>query len=282
MRAIGRRFVSVTAGCVSLATSLHAQNLGTTVRVLDGRGAPVPHAVLDVGGSARIADDSGRIFMRFDSDSTTVRIRRMGFAPLYTRIPSLASTEVTVTLAGVAQPLAAVTVEAELIRTPLENAGFYDRVNRAQRGAYNAEFVAPEELDSRVMTRLSQAFQGRRFIKVAPAGQSASVLLGRANCAVTVLLDGQPMRDMGAAAALAPPGADPTAPKDIKGAARHRDVATSDRGHGRSFGLNIDEVASVGSVAAIEMYASSANTPVELLPYSSGCALVAIWTGSRH
>ncbi len=269
----------------ALPLALHAQSpTATTVRVLDQRGAPVPHAVLDVGGgSARVADDSGRIIMHFDGDSTTVRIRRLGFSPFSGRLARADGGEVTVTLAGVPQRLAPVTVETQRDPTPLERTGFYDRVIRAQRGAYNAEFVTPEELDSRIMTRLSDAFRGRRFIKVVPAGRAGNTLKGRAGCSVTVLLDGQPVRDAGGVEALAPTGRDPTAPKDApKGQAARADAASAGATSGQGSGLGIDELVSIGAVAAIEMYSSANIAPVELLPISSDCAVVAIWTGRRH
>lgn len=188
----------VFAAALSLlyACALRAQRFDATmVRVLDQRGVPVPHAVLDVGGgTAHIADDSGLIRMVFSSDTTTVRLRRMGFSPYHGPVGRAAGGVVTLTLTSTAQRLAAVTVDTKRELTPLEQTGFYDRVLRAQRGAYNAEFVPPEELDSRPMTRLNDPFLGRRFIRVMAAGRIGSVLVGRAGCTVAVLLDGQVMR----------------------------------------------------------------------------------------
>lgn len=271
---------------VLIPLALFAQSpTATTVRVLDQRGAPVPHAVLDVGGgSTRVADDSGRISMHLDGDSTTVRVRRMGFSPYLGRLARVDGGEVTVTLIGVAQRLAPVTVETKRDPTPLERTGFYDRIMRAQRGAYNAEFVTPEELDARVMTRLSDAFRGRRFIKVVPSGRGGSVLKGRAGCDATILLDGQPVRSGGGGAeALAPTGRDPLAPKDLpKGQAARVNAGTGGATVAHSSGLGIDELVGIGAVAAIEMYSSANMAPVELLPISSYCAVVAIWTGGRH
>ena len=268
-----------------LSCALSAQTPATALRVVDERGAPVPHAVLDVGGGrARIADDSGRITMHFDGDSATVHVRRMGFAPYFGRVPRALGGEVTVTLARVAQPLAPVTVEMARDQSPLERTGYYDRVNRVQRGAYNAEFVTPEELDSRVMTRLSDAFRGRRFIKVIPAGRRGAVLQGRAGCAITVLLDGRPVAPLGGSVdALAPNGKDPTLTKDgAKGPPKPPLVGSGGGTFYPSAGIDIDELVNIGSVAAIEMYASANMAPVELAPVSSYCGVVAIWTGARR
>lgn len=268
-----------------LAFALRAQSPATTVRVLDQRGAPVSHAVLDVGGGRpRIADDSGRITMHFDSDTTTVRVRRMGFSPFFGPVSRVVGSEVTVTLTSAAQPLAAVTVETKRDKTPLERSGFYDRVLRAQRGAYNAEFVTPEELDSRPMSRVSDAFRGKRFIKVVPAGPRGSVLQGRAGCAVTVLLDGQPVRGNGKwVEPLVSNLPGPTGSKDGKtGQAARADVSTGGGTYGRSAALIIDDIVNIGSVAAIEMYASANSAPAELMTNWTPCGVVAIWTGARH
>ena len=280
MRTPTRRLVFTAALSLLLAFALHAQSPATTVRVVDQRGAPVPHAVLDVGGgSPRIADDSGRITMHFDSDTTTVRVRRMGFAPFFGPVGRVVGGEVPVTLTSAAQPLAAVTVEAKRDKTPLERSGFYDRVLRAQRGAYTAEFVTPEELDSRPMSRVSDAFRGRRFIKVIPAGPRGSVLQGRAGCAVTVLLDGQPVRGEGKW--VEPLVSNLPGPAKTGQGARP-DVSTSGGTFGRSSALIIDDIVNIGSVAAIEMYASANSAPTELMTNWTPCGVVVIWTGARH
>jgi hypothetical protein len=59
-------------------------------------------------------------------------------------------------------------------------------------------------------------------------------------------------------------------------------VSTGGGTYGRSSALIIDEIVNIGSVAAIEMYASANMAPVELIPISSYCGVVAIWTGARH
>ncbi|MHB1095635.1 MAG: hypothetical protein ACYC3F_05640 [Gemmatimonadaceae bacterium] len=267
-----RQLAFAAALSLLLAFTLRAQSPTTTVRVLDQRGAPVAHAVLDVGGgSPRIADDSGRITMHFDSDTTTVRVRRMGFSPFFGPVNRAVGGEVTVTLTSAAQRLAAVTVETKRDKTPLERSGFYDRADRAQRGAYTAEFVTPEELDSRPMTRVSDAFRGRKFIKVVPAGSRGSVLQGRAGCAVTILLDGQPVRGDGK-------WVEPL----VRNLPSGRDASMGGGTQGRSAALIIEDIVNIGSVAAIEMYASANSAPAELMTNWTPCGVVAIWTGARH
>jgi hypothetical protein len=49
----------------------------------------------------------------------------------------------------------------------------------------------------------------------------------------------------------------------------------------------LDEVVDINAVTAIEIYASAANAPAELIPLTGAatqgaCGIVAIWTGGRH
>lgn len=269
--------------CIALAQL--PQSGRATVRILDPRGRPVPHAVLDVGGGVpRVSDDSGRIALTVDRDSLTIRVRRLGFTPFFGQVGVSPAGVIDVTLEPLAQSLAPVTVETARDQTPLEKTGFYDRVRRAQRGAYNAEFVTPEELDARQGASLSSLFQGRRFVKVRPGGYRQSYLEGRGGCAMTILLDGQRILPEPPRGAEGSKGPDPTAPKDGTPAQR----AGTERGApARSYAATasivpIDQLATLGSVAAIEMYPSAALAPVELIPISSSCGIVAIWTGSRR
>jgi hypothetical protein len=49
----------------------------------------------------------------------------------------------------------------------------------------------------------------------------------------------------------------------------------------------IDELINLNEVAAIEIYASAANAPAEMIPLvgtsqQGACGIVAIWTGGRR
>ena len=66
------------------------------------------------------------------------------------------------------------------------------------------------------------------------------------------------------------------------------------QGGSASFGANdatgivaIDDIVNVNDVAAIEIYATAANAPGELVPATGAaaqgaCGIVAIWTGGRR
>lgn len=238
--------------CVEPPQSAIAQTRGAVVRVRDQHGSPVPHAFVAVeGGRGRVTDDSGRVFLDAPGDSVHVVLRRIGYAPFAGRIGRSAVGDYEATLRAFAQTLAAVSVVAPGTRTTLEASGFYDRMLRAQRGAFNAEFVTPEELEGQAGARILDVFRGRRVLKVTGAGRAA-YLIGRGGCPVSVFLDGM----------LLQPAV-------------------------RNGYVTIEDVVDVNAVAAIEMYASAAQAPGELIPlvgsakYGS-CGVVAIWTGGRR
>ena len=246
----------VTAACTGAARTAGAQTKGVVVRVRDQVGAPVPHALVEVeGGRGRVTDDNGGVMLTLPSDSVKVMIRRMGYAPFTGRIGRSATGEYEAILRAFAQTLAAVSVVTRGTKTVLESRGFYDRMLRAQRGAFNAEFVTPEELDARPGARAIDFFRGRRMLKVAGAGRGAYLVGrsdGRGACPVSVFVDGILMRSL----------------------VRNGNVA-------------IDDFVDVNAVAAIEMYASAAQAPGELIPLvgsakQGSCGVVAIWTGGRH
>lgn len=222
------------------------------IRVVGPGGAPVPFAVVDAGpGTTRVADSSGVAHLpQVATDAQRVRVRRIGFASLDTVVALRAPGEVRVELRPLGQLLESVVVTATA-GSPLVRTGFYDRVQRVQRGAITAEFVTPEEIDARDATQLSELLRGRRTITVTRALQpSRTVVKGRGGCDMTILLDGQRVRS------------------DVAGAGEGP-VAIDDRVGGRS-------------VMAVEIYPSTANAPAELIPLTGGgsCGIIAIWTGA--
>lgn len=229
---------------------------GAVVRVRDSSGVPIAHAFVEVeGGRGRVADDSGRVFLEAAPDSLRLQVRRIGLKPFVGRVGRTARTgEFDVMLSPTAQTLAAVTVTERGMRTPLERSGFYDRVQRAQRGAFNGEFITPEELESRRGVRTTDLLQGRRFVypNRTRGLRPQFYLMGRGGCKMTVYVDGQMAR---------PEGEGSIVP--------------------------IDDIVQGSEVAAIEIYASAANAPAELVPLTGAaqqgaCGIVAIWTGGRR
>ncbi|MHB1313100.1 MAG: carboxypeptidase-like regulatory domain-containing protein [Gemmatimonadaceae bacterium] len=232
---------------------------GVVVRVRDSGGRAVPYALVEVeGGRGRVTDDSGRVVLSAAPDTIRLAARRLGFSPFSGKLGRDAkSGEFLVLLPPIAQKLGAVQVTAPG-NAALEHTGFYDRVLRAQRGAFNGEFMTPEELEARPAMRVSDWFSGRRFVQLGrtSGGRSRVYLAGRGGCKMSVLLDGRLL----------------TA----------EDPMTSPGAH-----VYIDDAVDPNAVAAIEWYASAANAPAELVPLVGGaqqgaCGIVAIWTGSRR
>jgi len=237
---------------------------GVVVRVRDIGGRGVPHALVEIeGGRGRVTDDSGRVLLSAAPDSLKMAVRRMGYSPFFGKLGRDAATgEFAVLLPPRAQVLGAVRVTVQN-NVPLQNTGFYDRVLRTQRGAFNGDFITPEELDAHPVMRVSDLFTGRRFVSVsrAPGGRPMAILLGRAGCRSSVFLDGR---------MISPSDESGQTPTESKTAY-----------------VLIDDVVDPHSVAAIEIYASAANAPAELIPLvgaaqQGACGIVAIWTGSRR
>jgi len=268
----GDRRASVDVAIPGTRAELFGKSV--TVRVRDAFGLPIPHALVSVdGGRGRVADDSGRVVFDVAGDTLKLDVRRIGFTPFNGRVGRGANGELRVELKALAQALAAVTVVAKGAGTSLDKTGFYDRATRVQRGATIGEFITPEELELRNLTRVTDILQGRQYssIKVVKRdGHNLSVVLGRAGCVMNVVIDGQAVK--GSAQDLQVG----TIPTSIDG----RGSAVSSLGAG----ADLDELIDGRSVMGIEIYPSVAGAPVELIPTASrgGCGLVVIWTGGRR
>jgi len=265
---VRRSFVALSALClgVSLGSSaLHAQTDRVTIQVTDVKGNAIPFAFVQITkGVSRVADDSGRaVFSIKNADSLNLQVRRIGFDPFSGWAKRRnESGAFVVDLIPLPRTLDPVTIAGRR-DTPLARTGFYDRVERIQRGAYSARMITPEEMELRNPIRVSQVLAGESLVKVTPFNGKA-VLMGRGiACAMTILLDGQRLTGT-YEEAVGNPSPPPMS----------------------SLG-SIDEIINAQSIAAIEVYGSAAAVPAELQRVAGsrlaqGCGLVAIWTGSRR
>lgn len=262
------------------AVPLPAQEMSIRLRVVDTTGLMIPHALVQPANRvARVASDSGRIELRVPrSDSLKVIVRRIGFAPFEGWIRErLDGTEEVIALTPLARQLRGVTVTAGEMSL-LARRGFYDRMERVERGAIVARFITPEELDLRQPTKISQMLNGETLVKVTYRLRR-TFIEGRGKCPVTVLLDGQRMLGMveevltrsGEAEALRRARASGKSYQQVI------DEMISER-------LSVDDLLPAASVTAVEIYASAASVPVELQRNmsSESCGLVAFWTGARR
>lgn len=252
------------AALATLPALAGAQDNRVTVLVTDVQRNPIPFAFVQIeNGASRVADDSGRaVFNMKVPDSLRLQVRRMGFNPFigWSKRPA-GENFFLADLIPLPRSLDPVTIAGRR-DTPLARTGFYDRLERAQKGAVSARFITPEELDFRNPMRISQVLFGDRMIRMQNHNGRAILMSTRNQmCAMDLLLDGQ------------------------------RLLGTYEEGIGMgpnrpSFSMlqSIDDVLPGHSVAAIEIYGSVAQAPVELqraVGNSAGCGIVAFWTGSR-
>lgn len=262
------------------AAAAHAQDGNVVIIVTDSLERPLPFAMVQVdGGVSRVADDSGRTYFSVSAgDSLRLMVRRMGYEPFYgwsRRDP--VSGVYAATLSILPNTLERVTVRDRL-NTPLARTGFYDRLQRVQRGAISAVFITPEELDLRNPSRVSQMINGRGSVKILYE-RGRPVLGGRGgNCGMSILLDGRLMTMM---------------VEDILNDYARRDLdrelrsgAEPQQAIARFLGQrsSLDDLVTAHSVAAIEIYSSAASAPAELQRNAgpSGCGIIALWTGTRQ
>jgi hypothetical protein len=272
---------SLLLALVSCASALGAQRASSPrVLVLDDRGAPVPYAVVMVGGSnPRVTNDSGMVQVGSSRRSELdLWVRRVGYREHRGEVAADSATGTfRVTLQPIARALGAVVVE-ERLATPLSRTGFYDRIDRVQRGAIVGEFITPEELDARNASKVSDMMRGRRLAHLTYVGSMRQpVILGRGGCVMTILLDGSRLNNT-AQDVMEEEG--PTSISNLSRAQR----SIKERDDLLMRNPSIDELVSGREVNAIEIYSSMATAPAELVQLSGGggCGVVAIWTGPRQ
>lgn len=281
-----RLFVALTLVCVAAHASHGQGSPRPTVVVRDAVGTPVSWAVVRIaGGAPLIADDSGRVLIGgLDGDSIQLRVRRIGYRPFDGWVVrSVSNSEFSAILPRIALALDTVRITAAAVSTPLARTGFYDRVARVRRGAITGEFISPEELDERNQSQLSKIFTGRRYttIQMASVGaRQVPALLGRGQCAMTILVDGMRITNTAQELVL-----NAGAPQSINAAgSRQLSPGNRDQQGQVTNVLGLDDIVEGRAVMAIEIYPSTANAPAELIPLGGrgSCGFVAIWTGGRR
>lgn len=259
-----------------VVTSAAAQQ-AVTVEVRDDVGTPVAYAlVATMGGAMRVANDAGVAEFRLrTADSLEFKVRRIGYREFTGWVRRDGSTY-RVTLPRVAAALSTVEVTAagSTTNTPLMQRGFYDRIDRVQRGAILADFFTPEQLDERPFSSVTQMIAGSRYARVSSMRLSARtvrVIVGRGGCPMTIMLDGEHLKGTVQDAVMS------ETPQSIN-------PAGTRMGGGDQNPLSVDELVDGRSIMAIEVYPSTANAPAELQRLSGrgSCGIVALWTGGRR
>jgi len=246
------------------------------VMVIDAGGQPIPYAIVSIGNSPpRVADASGvaRLPNPVDADSAQLVVRRIGYNPFgdWARL-DLDGGRYEVRLNPLARALNPRTI-SERRDTPLARRGFYDRLERASRGATVARFITPEEMDLRNVSQLSAYLAAEPFIRIVRSG-GKPILTGRQHgCPIQIVLDG--MRVTGTVEEA----------YSIEGQEEIRRLGGGPTAYARYLQgrQSIDEVIGAHSVAAMELYASAAGAPAEIQRAAGGaaCGILVIWTGGR-
>ena len=253
-----------------------AQDSRVRIAVKDDIGTAVAYALVTLGnGRPVIADSLGVVdFKAKSDDSVRVLVRRIGFKEFVGWTRRGEGSVYPVTLPRIAATLEAVTISASR-NTQLEQRGFYDRVDRVRNGAIVGEFITPEELELRGAPSVSRILGGSQYARIGyttPRGRGRlAVIQGRGGCMMTILLDGQKV-----SGTLQDNEEMSETPSSI--------MSGGTRSGGGGGGDSIDDVVNGLSIAAIEVYPSTANAPFELqrLAGRGSCGIVAIWTGARR
>ena len=277
------------AGLALLPAIVGAQERTARVIVTDSLGNRVAFAwVQSKSGTPRAADDSGRVTIDLaPTDSIQLTVRRIGYTPFEGKVGRDAALDgYRVMLMPLPQALERINIIAPQENRLYRN-GFYARAENAWKIATPSLFLSPEAIDARPVSRTSQLVSTIPFLRIQYEGGRA-FLVGRGRCAVTVLIDGRRQRGMveeintkegelavKRMAAMLPRQNHPNDEEIRQGTARFDYLAQRQ---------SIDELISHGSIAAIEVYASANQAPVEFRNEAMvpSCAILAIWTGPRQ
>ncbi|MBK7908046.1 MAG: hypothetical protein IPJ78_15990 [Gemmatimonadetes bacterium] len=286
-RTVGRHgpgalaFGLVMLGSLALDARVIGAQQTARVEVRDDQGAPVGYAlVAPVGGTSQVASDSGVVTVRMRAaDSLNLRVRRIGYREHFGWVARVEGGAYRVTLPRVAATLSAVEVTAagSSSNTVLSQRGFYERVDRVQKGAILADFLTPEQLDERQgFTKVTQMIAGSRYARVnSLSGGSTRVLVivGRGGCPMNILLDGQLVRGTAQDVAVS------EVPQSINPNGTRQSGNDS-----MAAKVSIDDVVDGRSIMALEIYSNTANAPAELVRVGGrgSCGIVALWTGARR
>jgi hypothetical protein len=244
-------------------------------RVTDTLGAPLSYCFVRIENahSAVLCDSAGRFRLRgLSRELTTFEVRRLGYVPgRFTAMVLSDSMEFTIQLVPVAAILRPITVAAPAAPafTPwLVEHGFYERMRAGVTGI----FITPEELERLRPQRVTQVLQDRPGIKITFSGgglnkEPITVVWGRNFCLLNVFVDGIEVRGIY------------TVPEGVRrgGVSFYGKPGWTGGGGGSIGGMGIDAFLQPGVIAAMEIYPSGPNMPIEFRT-TNECGAIVIWT----
>jgi len=240
-----RRQREASVGKLFSGATLQRGSASLTGRVVNGAGAPVVGARVDVLGTPGATLTGANGEFRIDSlpsGTQSVVARQIGFAPvekavdLSTRGPA----RVSIIMDRAAQVLAEVRVEADAAEVGLERIGFKQR----EKAGFGY-FLSGEDITRRAANVLTDVFRTIPGLRVVPSGMDYVVQSSRSavgGC-VKYYIDGAVWEAV--------------------------------------FPGDVDRLVPPWEIAAIEVY-NGATTPAQFqAPGSSSCSAIVIWTKSR-
>ena len=287
-----RRLVLLSAAVAAPLAAPAAQQ--RTLRVITPDSVPVPYAWVAIQGQTpRIADEKGVVNLgAISPKSYSVDVRRLGYTPFAGPV-AVADGQTVISLAPVATQIGKVAIIGS---GPMSMEGFYRRWLKRQNGGGPGVFIGPEEIEKKNVTDVAGLLRDQNGLKLERASDGGYVVTGPGNngCQMAVMVDGQVIKSRveassGQASRTSIGSAlnDKTMymTKDQKASM----LGTNSSGVERKFGdyadsnsVKIDQVASIGSVSGVEVYARTAALPAELNLSDNTCGLIVIWTGARR
>jgi carboxypeptidase family protein len=251
-------------------------------QVTDTLGTPLPYCSvhLEDAPSPVICDSVGRFRLAgIARQVATFEVRRLGYVPSRFTVPLVrnSDTRVTIQLLSIAtllEPIAVWAEPASMFTPWVAEHGFYDRMH----GATGAIFITPEEWEALKPQRVSDALQIRPGISVTYGREGANgpiipVVRGRDLCLLNVFVDGLEVAVYDKDPRLDNPGGSLSmlSAGGIEGTqmsiGRLKPVT----------GLGIDAFVLPWDVAAVEIYPSGPQTPIQFRT-SNECGAIVIWT----
>lgn len=244
-------------------------------RVTDTLGTPLPECFVRLEGAraATLCDSVGRFRLPgLGHELTTFEVKRLGYVPGRFSVMVLGdSMQVNIQLVPIALELPPITVTAEGLNPYLVERGFYRRMQEGE----TALFITPEELERLRPQRVTAVLRDRPGISIIwvdeGGGELVPLLSGRNYCLLNVFVDGVEIvgiyqRSQGIRGGVSTfsqvgqPGAPPP-------------------GGSSSVGqdLSLDAFILPHTIAAIEIYPSGPDTPIEFRT-ANQCGAIVIWT----
>jgi len=248
-------------GFCAISASAQKANTGRPLllgAVTDTSGQPVVHAHVtwDLERVGTVTNEEGKFWLTWQrSDSIVLSVRRVGFQPTSVRLASPGDTGYAATVVMLPLPLRLDAMRTDARATDaLTAAGFYQRMLDRQKGLNNGIFITPEEVEARRAPAIAFLLDKVPSLRILSHGRAQVPLGAGGNCAYTVYLDGKRMNAL----------------RYGSGGGIRADVWKA--------GVDLNELTSANSVAAIEVYPRASMAPAQYQSLSGSCGIIVIWT----